>query len=174
MREGLGVDESIARSTATAGRAVIIAGGAAEPWVEVIRQFEPSAFPAVSRLLAHPDLSARIRGTVIDVGAGTCFLSAKLSRLAAVERVYPIDLSEAFLTSTGARMLQHFDAAVDKVTFVATDFNEIPLPDASADAAFIAPVSFAWRSPTPVANSSSCVMVRRLRSAPCAAAASSG
>jgi SAM-dependent methyltransferase len=117
--------------------ATALAGGAAEPWVEVIRQFEPSAFPAVSRLLAHPDLSARIRGTVIDVGAGTCFLSAKLSRLAAVERVYPIDLSEAFLTSTGARMLQHFDAAVDKVTFVATDFNEIPLPDASADAAFI-------------------------------------
>lgn len=114
-----------------------VGGAAEEPWVEVIKTFEPSAFPAVARLLADERLCAKIKGTIIDVGAGTCFLSAKLSQLPAVEKVYPIDLSEKFLTTTGARILKHFGAATEKITFVATDFNAIPLPAASADAAFL-------------------------------------
>jgi SAM-dependent methyltransferase len=114
-----------------------LGGNAEEPWVEVIKAFEPSAFPAVARMLADERLRPKIKGTVIDVGAGTCFLSAKLSQLPEVEKVYPIDLSERFLTTTGARVLAHFGAATEKITFVATDFNSIPLPTASADAAFI-------------------------------------
>lgn len=114
-----------------------VGGDAVEPWVEVIKAYEPSAFPAVERLLADAGLRSRIKGIVIDVGAGTCFLSAKLSQLAEVERVYPIDLSEKFLTTTGARVLAHFGAVESKITFVATDFNNIPLPAASADAAFV-------------------------------------
>ncbi len=117
--------------------AKLMGGAAAEPWVEVIRTHEPSAFPAVERLLADERLRARIKGSVIDVGAGTCFLSAKLSRLPEVEKVFAVDLSEKFLTSTGARVLEHFGAAMEKMTFVATDFNEIPLPAASVDTAFI-------------------------------------
>lgn len=114
-----------------------IGGTAAEPWVEVIRTHEPSAFPAVERLLADARLRAKIRGSVIDVGAGTCFLSAKVSQLPAVEKVFAVDLSEKFLMSTGTRILEHFGAAMEKMTFVATDFNEIPLPAESVDTAFI-------------------------------------
>jgi len=117
--------------------AKVVGGDSAEPWIEVIRAYEPSAFPAVERLLADERLRAKIRGTVIDVGAGTCFLSAHLSRLPAVQRVYAVDLSEKFLASTGARILEHFGAAIEKMTFVASDFNDIPLPAASVDAAFI-------------------------------------
>lgn len=114
-----------------------MAGDAAEPWVEVIRTCEPSAFPAVERLFADAELRARITGTVIDVGAGTCFLSAKLSQLPSVEKVYALDLSEKFLTTTATRILEHFGASMDKMTFIASDFNDIPLPAASVDAAFI-------------------------------------
>lgn len=114
-----------------------VGGNVEEPWVEVIKTFEPSAFPAVERLLADPELSARIKGTIVDVGAGSCFLSARLSKLAAVEKVFPVDLSEKFLTTTGARVLAHFGAMQEKIMFVATDFNSIPLPSATADAAFI-------------------------------------
>ena len=74
---------------------------------------------------------------MIDVGAGTCLLSARLSRLPAVDAVYALDLSERFLTSTGARILRHFEADERKMTFVASDFNEIPIETASIDAAFI-------------------------------------
>lgn len=115
----------------------LVGGAAAEPWIEVIKKYEPSAFPATERLLAHDKLRALIKGTVIDVGAGTCFLTARISQLPAVDHVYAIDMSEEFLTSTGARILKHFQAAAGKVTFVASDFNAIPLPDASADTAFI-------------------------------------
>lgn len=114
-----------------------VGGDAEEPWLEVIKAYEPAAFPAVARLLADQTLRPKIRGTVLDVGAGTCILSAKLSQLPEVDTVYPIDLSENFLTTTGERMLRHLGADTAKVTFVATDFNAIPLPPASADAAFI-------------------------------------
>lgn len=114
-----------------------VGGDSEQPWIDVVNKFEPSAFPAVVRLLADKQLSARIKGTAIDVGAGTCFLTAKLSQLPTIEHVYAIDMSEEFLTSTGARILEHFQAVPGKVTFVASDFNAIPLPTASADTAFI-------------------------------------
>lgn len=114
-----------------------VGSGSAEPWIDVIRKYEPSAFPATERLLADEVLRARIKGTAIDVGAGTCFLTAKVSQLPSVDHVYAIDMSEEFLTSTGARILEHFNAEPGKVTFVASDFNAIPLPDAFADTAFI-------------------------------------
>lgn len=114
-----------------------VGGGSAEPWIDVIRKYEPSAFPATERLLADEVLRARIKGTAIDVGAGTCFLTAKVSQLPSVDHVYAIDMSEEFLTSTGTRILEHFNAEPGKVTFVASDFNAIPLPDAFADTAFI-------------------------------------
>lgn len=114
-----------------------VAGDAAEPWLNVIHSHEPGAFPSIHRLLADPALRPRIKGTVIDVAAGTCILSAELSRLPDVETVYALDLSEEFLTSTGARMLRAGNAVEEKLTFIASDFNDIPLPAASVDAAFI-------------------------------------
>lgn len=112
-------------------------GDSTQMWIDVIRKHEPSLFPATERLLADADLRKLIHGNVIDVGAGTCFLTAKMSQLESVDHVYAIDMSEEFLTSTGARILEHFNASPGKVTFVATDFNAIPLPNASADTAFI-------------------------------------
>lgn len=114
-----------------------VAGDADEPWLNVINTHEPGAFPSIHRLLADPELRPRIRGTVIDVAAGTCILSAELSRLPEVTQVYALDLSEEFLTGTGARMLTRANAVEEKLTFIASDFNDIPLPAASVDAAFI-------------------------------------
>lgn len=117
--------------------AAAVPGDTGEPWLNVIAQHEPAAFRAIDRLLSEPDVRAKIHGTVIDVGAGTCILSAALSRVPDVDRVYALDLSESFLTTTGARLLRHLKADETKLTFVASDFNHIPLPDASVDAAFI-------------------------------------
>ena len=117
--------------------AIKLTGDVEEPWLEIIRTHEPSMFPATERLLADAGLMARIKGSVIDVGAGTCFLTGKLSQLTAVEHVYAIDLSETFLKTIGTRILKHVGALTEKITFVATDFNHIPLLAASADTAFI-------------------------------------
>jgi SAM-dependent methyltransferase len=110
---------------------------AANPWPAVLRAFEPALEPAAARLFADPVLSARIAGTVVDVGAGTCYLTGHLSQRAGVERVYAVDLSAEFLRTTGRRMIDHVGGDPSKVTFVATDFNAIPLDDGAADAAFI-------------------------------------
>ena len=59
-------------------------------------------------------------GAVIDVGAGTCILSAQLSRLPEVSQVFVLDLSEEFLTTTGLRMLRQASADESKLTFVAS------------------------------------------------------
>lgn len=117
--------------------AAAVAGDDPEPWINVIRTYEPAAFPAIDRLMGHSELRARIRGQVIDVGAGTCLLSARLSQLPEVERVYALDLSERYLTTTATRMLRRLGAEEHKLTFVASDFNDIPLEPASVDAAFL-------------------------------------
>ncbi len=114
-----------------------MAGDAPEPWLKVIETHEPSAFPSITKLLNDPALRPRIRGAVIDVGAGTCILSAQLSQLPEVSQVFALDLSEEFLTTTSLRILRHAKADESKMTFVASDFNAIPLPTASIDAAFI-------------------------------------
>ena len=114
-----------------------LGSGAEEPWLEVINQHEPSALPAIDRLLSDAAILTRIRGRVIDVGAGTCLLSARLSQLPAVESVYALDLSERFLTSTGIRVARHFGVMESKLTFVASDCNDIPLEIGTLDAAFI-------------------------------------
>jgi ubiquinone/menaquinone biosynthesis C-methylase UbiE len=117
--------------------AALVKGRHEEPWVNVIEAFEPSSLPGFERMLAIPELRSRIAGRVLDVGAGTCWLSAKLSRLPEVDEVLALDLSERFLRTTGTRVLRTFDADLNKVTFVASDFNQIPLDEGSVDCAFL-------------------------------------
>lgn len=108
-----------------------------EPWLNVVRAFEPASMPAFDRLLSSADLRRRIRGTVLDIGAGSCWLTAKVSLLPDVDRVFSVDLSEGFLCGAGLRVLRHLGAEMSKVTFVASDFNELPLESGLADCAFL-------------------------------------
>lgn len=110
-------------------------GDAHEPWLNVLASQEPSARPACAQLLNDARVRPRLRGTVIDVGAGTCWLSAELSKLPEVAHIYAVDLSEKFLVTSGLRVLRHLGGRTDKITFVASDFNELPLDDECADCA---------------------------------------
>lgn len=107
-----------------------------EPWLNVIHTHEPASIPAFDRVVAHPEIRKGIHGTVLDLGAGTCWLSAKLSLLPEVKKVYSLDLSEKFLMTVGTRILNYFRAHLEKINFVISDFNKIPLEDESVDAAF--------------------------------------
>lgn len=113
------------------------AGASAEPWLNVLRTHEPGSMPAFDWIVSQPELRARIHGKVLDVAAGSCWLSAKAALLPEVEQVYALDLSERFLRTTGERIVRHFGADPEKVTFVASDFNHIPLEDGSLDCAFL-------------------------------------
>ena len=112
-------------------------GPYSEPWLNVIHTHEPASIPAFDHVIAHPEIRKGIHGTVLDLGAGTCWLSAKLSLLPEVKKVYSLDLSEKFITTVGTRILNYFKACLEKINFVVSDFNQIPLENESVDAAFL-------------------------------------
>jgi SAM-dependent methyltransferase len=114
-----------------------IPGRHAEPWLNVIDSHEPSSLPGFELILKNPAVRARMRGKAMDVGAGTCWLSAKLSRLPEVDQVLAVDLSERFLATVGLRVMKQFEADLRKLTFVTSDFNDMPIESESADCAFL-------------------------------------
>jgi SAM-dependent methyltransferase len=108
-----------------------------EPWLNVLDYHEPGSRPALEWLLSQPGLRARVHGRVLDAGAGTCWLTARVSQLPEVEEAYALDLSARFLETTGVRMMTALDAELEKVTLVESDFNAIPLETASLDCALL-------------------------------------
>ena len=114
-----------------------VAGPFSDPWLNVINAYEPASIPAFDRVLGIDYLREKIRGKVLDVGAGTCWLTAKTSLLPTVDQVFALDLSEKFMCTTGIRILKYFNAELRKITFVISDFNEIPLEEESLDCAFL-------------------------------------
>ncbi len=114
-----------------------VPGEFSEPWQNVVAAFEPGSRPQMEQLLGHPRHAARVRGKVLDLAAGTCWATARLSRVPAVEEVTAIDLSPAFLGSVGNRMLEIEKAQPEKIRLLASTFERVPRPDASFDAAFM-------------------------------------
>jgi SAM-dependent methyltransferase len=112
-------------------------GRHAEPWLNVLEAHEPANLPAIDYALAHPELGPRIHGRVLDLAAGTCWVSAKLSRLGRVAEVVALDLSRRFLTTVGVRMIQCFEGDIAKIKFAASSFNRIPFEAESFDCVFL-------------------------------------
>ncbi|HXU29412.1 MAG TPA: class I SAM-dependent methyltransferase [Thermoanaerobaculia bacterium] len=117
--------------------AAAIPGPHAEPWQNVIATYEPGSQPQLEQLLAHPRLGPRVRGRVLDLGAGTCWATARLSRVPAVEEVTAVDLAPSFLAGTGNRMLEVCGAERAKVRLLASTFERVPRPDETFDTMFL-------------------------------------
>ncbi len=105
-------------------------------WRRLREKMEPFSEPVLDILLADPELSARVRGTVADIGAGSCWLAGKVSALDRVDRVYAQDLSPAFLRDVGVKCYGDLGGDLSKLTLVSSDFSQMPLPAATLDAAF--------------------------------------
>lgn len=110
---------------------------AEEPWIKVREDFEPGPPFALSALESDSALRSRLRGRILDVGAGTCWLAAWASRFEDVEQVLAVDLSESFLSTVGERVYRKMGGVPGKLGLVASDFSEMPLDDEVADAAFL-------------------------------------
>jgi ubiquinone/menaquinone biosynthesis C-methylase UbiE len=106
-------------------------------WRAVHAEYGKYADRVLDFALAHPDLGPRVRGTVADIAAGSCWLAGRVGSLLRVERVYAQDLSEGFLKRVGVPMYAASGGELRKLTLVASDFNHLPLPDDELDAAFI-------------------------------------
>ncbi len=108
-----------------------------EPWLNVLEACEPGVPPALDYAIATPAISRYIRGRALDMGAGTCWATAKLSTLSAIDEVVALDMSERFLTDVGPRIIEHFGGVPAKIGFAVGSFNHVPLPDASFDCAWL-------------------------------------
>jgi SAM-dependent methyltransferase len=72
-------------------------------------------------------------GTIVDLGAGVCWLSATLARRAAVDRVIAVEFSERRLVELAPISLVHLDAPAAKVERHVADFYAHGLPAGEAD-----------------------------------------
>jgi SAM-dependent methyltransferase len=72
-------------------------------------------------------------GVVVELGAGSCWLSAALSCFDAVERVVAVEFSERRLVSYAPLMLATLGAPAEKVQRRLADFYAHGLPPGSAD-----------------------------------------
>jgi SAM-dependent methyltransferase len=112
-------------------------GEPAAAWRSVRDQFGPFSDAVLAYVLNHPSLGSLVRGDVADIAAGSCWLAGKVSPLPRVERVYAQDLSEGFLQRVGVPVFLDQGGDLAKLTLVASDFNHLPLSNASLDAAFM-------------------------------------
>jgi SAM-dependent methyltransferase len=82
---------------------------------------------------------ARLRpaGTVVELGAGTCWLGATLALRAEVERVVGIEFSQRRLVEFAPIAMAYFDAPAEKIERVVADFYAHGLVNESADYVFM-------------------------------------
>jgi SAM-dependent methyltransferase len=118
-------------------QAATISGPHQEPWLNVLSVYEPGSQPSLKQALASPRISQRMKERVVDLGAGTCWASAEISKLESVDEVVAVDLSEGFLRRVGVRMINELGGNLDKVRFVAGSYEKVPEPDGAFQAALL-------------------------------------
>jgi ubiquinone/menaquinone biosynthesis C-methylase UbiE len=114
-----------------------VSGPSGEPWLNVLAAFEPASPPALERALNNPATRPAVRGKVIDLGAGTCWATARISKVQEVEEVVALDMSERFLTTVGDRVITQLSGNRKKIRFAVSSFNDIPLDSDYFDCAFL-------------------------------------
>lgn len=77
------------------------------------------------------------RGTVVDLGAGTCWLGAWLARRPDVDRVLAVEFSARRLEQLAPVAIAHLDAPANKIERHVADFYAHGLGDAIADWIFM-------------------------------------
>ena len=75
-------------------------------------------------------------GTIVDLGAGTCWLSAALVRRPGVERAIAIEFSRRRLEELAPIAIAYLDAPADKIERVRADFYNHGLGEGIADWVF--------------------------------------
>lgn len=73
------------------------------------------------------------RGTILELGAGSCWLASLLSMEPAVEHVYAVDYSRHLLTVTAPEVMRWLGADTEKITRILGDFYRLDFPPESFD-----------------------------------------
>jgi len=72
-------------------------------------------------------------GIVIDLGAGSCWLSSLISKFEKVQKIYAVEFSKRRLELLAPVAMRYLGAIESKIIRVVGDFNKIELSDNSVD-----------------------------------------
>jgi ubiquinone/menaquinone biosynthesis C-methylase UbiE len=114
-----------------------VSGPHDEPWLNVLDACEPGSPLALDYILNDVDLSAKLSGRILDLGAGTCWVTARLSQLDGIQEVVALDLSESFLRSVGVRIIERLKGNTSKIKFAVSTFDYVPFDDNYFDCVFM-------------------------------------
>ena len=73
------------------------------------------------------------KGEVLELGAGSCWLSALMSKLAKVEKIYTLDISGDLLETIGNKVIGNLKGEKRKIKFIVSDFHKLPFNDNKFD-----------------------------------------
>lgn len=67
--------------------------------------------------------SYKFKGEILEIGAGSAWLSALISKIPETRKVYALDISQKLLKKIGEKVFKKLEAE-DKIEFVACDFSK--------------------------------------------------
>jgi SAM-dependent methyltransferase len=106
------------------------------PLADVPRFIDGKELP---RKLAFALRAAGLRphGDIVELGAGTCWLSAELAKLPAVARVRAVEFSERRIAQLAPIAIAHLGAPAEKIERHVADFYDHGLQAGAADFVFL-------------------------------------
>lgn len=72
-------------------------------------------------------------GKILEIGAGSCWLSAELSKIAKIHRIYALDFSKRVLLEVAPIITRLLKAREDKIIRILGDFHKLPFSDGLFD-----------------------------------------
>lgn len=73
------------------------------------------------------------KGEVLELGAGSCWLSALISRNAEIKNVYAVDISKELLETIGNKVIVDLEGNKEKIKLISADFHKLPFADNKFD-----------------------------------------
>lgn len=74
-----------------------------------------------------------IEGEILDIGAGSCWLTALISKIPKVKKIYALDISDDLLKFIGVKVIDRLKGEQEKIKFVCVDFKKLPFSDNKFD-----------------------------------------
>jgi ubiquinone/menaquinone biosynthesis C-methylase UbiE len=74
-----------------------------------------------------------LQGVGVEIGAGTCWFSSKVSQSNKIEKIFAIERDERRLDLAKERFIPTYFGNKGKINLVKGDFHEIPLEDGEVD-----------------------------------------
>lgn len=102
--------------------------GSEEAWRRCVREVFPKFIPALKRCCG-----LEFQGRILEIGAGSAWFSAELSKLAAVEAVVATDFSPRLLKEKAPEVFRMLGARESIITRMPADFHHLDFPDGSFD-----------------------------------------